>query len=105
MDNLTKQLLGRYAPNRLTIQTTLDPALILQVRDVDIKSIVFKNMQMALSEKLVETHIRTLVKDNSPYFTGELYRMELYSFSREQVARLIEDSYNAGMEAAKDDAS
>ena len=105
MDKLTKQLLGRYAPNRLTIQTTIDPALVLAARDVDIKAIVFRNLQQELADKLVTDHNRTLVKENSPYFTGDLWKMELYSFSRNQLERLIEDSYNAGMEAAKDDAA
>lgn len=105
MDNLTKQLLGRYAPNRLTIQTSLDPALVSQVREVDVKSIVIRNLQMELADKLVSDYNRTLVQEKSPFFSGDLYRMELYSFSRMQLERLINDCFNAGLEAAKDDAS
>lgn len=104
MDRLVQQLLGRYNKCKLTVETGIDKYLADTLKnDCDYVTIVKENMVNALAKELIyNSNVCTIEKQVSePGCLSERYRSTLYCFSKDNVAQLVKDCFDAGVEAAK----
>ena len=93
-DKLVMQMLGKFNDCKLTIQTVINPSLVMESKVENFDSIVRRKMIEAIADKIYNNgkHV-TFANFKDPNYIGDVYSYSTYVFSKLELTNLIDNVF------------
>lgn len=102
-DKLVMQMLGKFNESKLSVQTVINPMIVLESKVENFDGIIRRNMVEAIADKIFSSYKHlTFQSFKDPSYVGDVYSYSTYVFSKNELVNLIDHVFKAGMEAARD---
>ena len=104
-DLLCRQLLGRFSDNRLIVSSVIAHLEQMKLNEEELTKLINRQMITQLADAIIENKklYDREIGGYEPTFVGRPIRIQTYCFNRENVMKLIQAAFNAGLEAKGDE--